>query len=152
MDIKLRLISGFNKTNVCLKDCFFLSLSRGFMNIVLWILQILMAAHTLIGGLWKFSNPVAELPSLAVIPQWLWLAIGVLEIFFALGLILPLFKKSLGQIISVAALAIVAEMFLFTGLHLASGSNDKTQISYWLVVAAICGFISFARFKLKPIR
>ena len=122
------------------------------MNIVLWILQFLLAAHTLIGGIWKFSHPVAELPSLAALPQWLWLTLGVLEMFMALGLILPLFKKSLGKSIPVAALAIVAEMFLFTGFQLASGSTDHTQIGYWMVVAVICGFVAFARFKLKPIR
>ena len=38
------------------------------MNILLWILQILLALHTAVGAIWKFSNPAQNLPSLSAIP------------------------------------------------------------------------------------
>lgn len=122
------------------------------MNIFLWILQFLLAAHTIIGAIWKFSNPVETLPSMAAMPAQLWLILSFFEFICAAALILPIFKKSLGKIISYGALGIAAEMFLFTWFHKASGSDDHGQIVYWMIVAAICVFIAIARMKLKPVR
>lgn len=46
------------------------------MNIFLWTLQILMALHTLMGAVWKFSNSVENtMPSLKAIPNGVWLAV-----------------------------------------------------------------------------
>lgn len=40
------------------------------MHILLWGLQILIAIHTAIGAVWKFSNsPEQTMPSLSAIPQ-----------------------------------------------------------------------------------
>ena len=50
-----------------------------------------------------------------------------------------------------AAVFIAAEMLLHTGLHLDSGTADFGPIIYWLVVAAICGFLAYGRFVRKPV-
>ena len=59
------------------------------MNILLWVLQILLALHTFIGAVWKFSNSEQTVPSLNAIPHVVWLAMGIIEILCSLGLILP---------------------------------------------------------------
>jgi hypothetical protein len=122
------------------------------MNSLLWVLQILLALHTVVGAIWKLSNSEQAVPSLSAIPHGVWLAMSVLEVFFALGLILPAFKKRLGILAPVAAACIAGEMLLFTGVHLSSGDGDSGQMIYWLVVAGICGLIAFGRFVLKPIK
>jgi hypothetical protein len=120
------------------------------MNILLWVLQILLALHTITGAVWKFSNSEQTVPSLKAIPHGVWLAMSVLELLCSLGLILPAFYKPLAILVPIAATCIAAEMLLFSGLHVYSGSLEYGPMIYWLVVAAICAFIAYGRFVLKP--
>jgi hypothetical protein len=41
-------------------------------------------------------------------------------------------------------------MQLFSGLHMYSGDANYGHMIYWLAVAAICAFIAYGRFMLKP--
>lgn len=121
------------------------------MNIFLWALQVLLAAHTAIGGVWKFSNSAAQtMPSLGAIPNAGWLAMAVIELLLSVCLILPAFSKKLGMLAPVAAILIAAEMLLFCALHLQSGDPNYSPVIYWLVVAVVCAFIAYGRFVLKP--
>ena len=121
------------------------------MNIALWILQILLALHTIVGAAWKFSNSEQTVPSLNAIPHEVWLAMIAFELLCSLGLILPAFNKRLAVLVPIAAASIAAEMLIFTGLHLYSGNAEHMQMVYWLIVAAICTFIAYGRFVLRPI-
>ena len=121
------------------------------MNIVLWVLQILLALHTVIGAVWKFSHSAEQtMPSLKAIPHGIWLAMIVFELLCSLGLILPAFNKPLAILAPIAAACIAAEMLLFSGVHIYSGETNYGPMIYWLVVAAICAFIAYGRFVLKP--
>lgn len=121
------------------------------MNIFLWILQVLLALHTAMGAVWKFSNTAEQtMPSLGAIPQGVWLSMSIIELLCALALVVPAFSKPLGTLAPIAALIVVGEMLLFTGLHLYSGEANYGPIIYWLIVAAICAFIAYGRFVLKP--
>lgn len=121
------------------------------MNILLWIFQILLALHTVMGAVWKISNSAEQtMPSLRAIPHKIWVAMAVIELIGALALILPALDKSLGSLPPVAAAGIAAEMLFFCGLHIFSETDSNRPIIYWLVVAAICTFIAFGRFVLQP--
>jgi hypothetical protein len=121
------------------------------MNILLWVLQVLLAVHTTIGAVWKFSNSAEQtMPSLGAIPNAAWLAMSVIELLCALGLIVPAFNKSLGLLAPVAAILIATEMLLFSILHIYSGAANYGPMVYWLVVAAVCAFIAYGRFVLRP--
>jgi hypothetical protein len=121
------------------------------VNILLWVFQILLALHTAIGAVWKFSHdPVQTMPTLKAIPSGVWQAMSVLEILCALGLVLPALNKSLGILTPIAAVIIAAEMLFFCGVHLSYGDGNYGPMMYWLVVAIICAFIAYGRFVLKP--
>lgn len=121
------------------------------MNIFLWILQVLLAIHTAIGAVWKFSNTAAEtMPSLGSIPDSAWLALAVVELLCSVGLLLPAINRQLGFLAPLAALVIAAEMLLFCGLHWQAGATDNSSIIYWLVMAALCGVIVYGRAIRKP--
>jgi hypothetical protein len=122
------------------------------MNILLWILQILLALHTLMGAVWKFSNSEQAVSSLNAIPHGVWLGMSVIELLCALGLVLPAFNKRLGILPPVAATFIAAEMLFFCGVHLYSADPNYNPMIYWLVVAVFCAFIAYGRFVLKPIQ
>lgn len=121
------------------------------MNITLWIFQVLLALHTIMGAIWKLSNPAEKaIPSLKAIPHSVWISMSVIEFVLSICLILPAFDKSLGMLVPIAAACIAAEMLLFCIVHLFSGEKNNSPIIYWSVVEAICVFIICGRFVLSP--
>jgi hypothetical protein len=120
------------------------------MNVVLWILQVVLSLHTAMGAVWKFSRtPEQTMPSLKAIPHGVWLALGVVELFFALGLILPALSPSLGVAAPLSAGSIAAVMLVYCGLHIRSGAASSGPMVYWLVVAAVSAFIAVGRLVLQ---
>ena len=121
------------------------------MNVILWILQVLLALHTIMGAIWKFSNPAEKaIPSLKAIPPAVWISLCIVEFVLSLGLLLPAFDKSLGILAPIAAACIAVEMLFFCGVHLASREPDRSPLVYWGVVAVVCTFIAYGRFVLAP--
>jgi hypothetical protein len=121
------------------------------MNMLLWVLQILLALHTLMGALWKLTSSEQTVSSLKAIPHEVWLALMAFELLCALGLLLPAYSKRLSKLVPVAAAGIAIEMLAFCGVHLFSGDSNYGPMIYWLVVAALCMFIAYGRSKLKPL-
>lgn len=121
------------------------------MNVALWGLQVLLAVHTAIGAVWKFSHtPAQTMPSLAAIPNGAWLAMSVIELLCAAGLVLPFLNRSFDGLAAIAAIVIAAEMLLFCLLHVSSGASGYSSIAYWLVVAVVCAFIAWGRLAMRP--
>jgi hypothetical protein len=121
------------------------------MNIVLWVVQVLLALHTGMGAVWKFSHSTEAVPSLKAIPSTVWMSLSIVELLCVVGLVLPIFNKQLAVLAPIAAVVILAEMLLFTAAHFASGSGQNGQVIYWLVVAVVCAFIAYGRFVLAPL-
>jgi hypothetical protein len=107
--------------------------------------------HTLMGAGWKFMNSPQAVPSLKAFPNGLWLALAVVEILCAVGLVVPAIAKPLGVAVPIAAILIAIEMLVFCVVHLASGAGANGQMVYWLVVAAVCAFIAYGRLVLLPL-
>lgn len=121
------------------------------MNITLWILQSLLALHTIMGAIWKFSNPPVEsIPSLKAIPHSVWISMSIIELVMSLFLIIPVLDASLGILVPIAAICIAGEMLLFCIVHLFSGETNHSPIGYWSIVAAVCAFIAYGRLVLSP--
>lgn len=120
------------------------------MNMVFWVLQILLALHTVMGAVWKFSNSEQTVPSLKAIPHGAWLGLSILELLCAAGLVLPALGTPFASLAPIAAGAIAGEMLLFSAMHFKSGDKQHGRVVYWLVVAAICLFIMYGRFTLRP--
>lgn len=121
------------------------------MNMLLWVLQGLLAAHTAIGAVWKLSNTEQTVPSLSAIPHAVWLVLIPVELLCAAGLLLPAIGRRFGRLVPIAAIGIGAEMLLFCAVHAASGGTAHGELVYWLVVAAFCAFVAYGRRVLKPL-
>lgn len=115
------------------------------MNIILWILQIFLALHTLMGAVWKILNSWQTEPSLKAIPHGVWLSLIVMELICGLCLILPAIQKQLGVMAPIAATCIVAEMLFFSGAFLYSGSSVRP---YHLLA---CGSPYKRAYRLWPV-
>ncbi len=120
------------------------------MNVLLWVIQLLLALHTAAGAMWKFFNSSQSVPALNAIPHRVWLGMSVVELLCTVGLILPAFSKRLSSVAAASAILIAAEMLVFCGLHLRSGDPDRGELVYWLVVAIVCAFVAYGRLVLKP--
>src|SRR5436190_1062656 len=61
------------------------------MNILLWIVQIVLALLYLMSGVMKFIMPYADMvkDSPVAFPHWFFLFIGTCEILGAVGLVVP---------------------------------------------------------------
>jgi len=118
------------------------------MNILLWVLQILLALHTAMGAVWKFSNSDKVVPSLRAISRQTWLVISTLELLLSLGLVSTA-VPSLAVLAPIAAACIAVEMLAFIGIHIHKGfARARGPMIYWLVVAIIAACIVYGRLVL----
>lgn len=118
------------------------------MNTLSSVLQVLLAIHTAIGAVWKFSNTAEQtMPSLRAIPNAMWLGLSGIEILVSICLLMPFVYKPVSQLVPIAAVLIVAEMLLFACLHFRFGDKAIGPVVYWLIVAIVSGVIAYRRFS-----
>jgi uncharacterized membrane protein YphA (DoxX/SURF4 family) len=118
------------------------------MNIMLWVLQVLLAAAFLAHGL-LFLMPPPDIAALmnASLPRWFQLFLGVAEVLAAVGLTLPGLTRILPWLVTWAAGGIMIVMA--TVYHLARGENSSAAITLLLLVMAT--FVAYMRHRVLPI-
>lgn len=121
------------------------------MNIVVWVLQVLLAAAFFAHGLLFLSPP----PEIAVqmdasLPRWFQLFLGVAEILAAVGLILPGVTRILPWLVTWAAAGIMFVLASATVWHVVRAEYSSALIT--LVMLALATFVAYVRHRLIPIR
>jgi uncharacterized membrane protein YphA (DoxX/SURF4 family) len=92
------------------------------MNIVLWVLQVLLALAFLAHGCLLLFPPAAIVDQMnASLPRWFQLFLGVAEILAAVGLTLPGFTRIQPWLVSCAAAGVMIVMVCATIFHLMRG-------------------------------
>jgi drug/metabolite transporter (DMT)-like permease len=120
------------------------------MNIILWVLQVLLAAAFLAHGMFFLSPPVETVEFLyASTPPALRLFIGAAEVLAALGLTLPGLTRIQPQLISWAAAGLMILLASASVFHLARGETSSAVTSAILLV--VTTFVTYLRWKVKPI-
>ena len=120
------------------------------MNIVLWILQVLLALAFLAHG-WMFLFPSPEIAALmnASLARWFQLFLGVAEVAAGIGLILPGVTRILPQLVAWAADGIVIVMVSATVWHFVRGEISSGFIT--MVLLAMAVFVAYQRHRVRPI-
>lgn len=124
------------------------------MNIVLWIVQILLALAFLLAGTLKVTQPIDRLATRmnwvnAIKPPRLVRLIGTLEILGAIGLILPAVTGILPWLTPVAATGLVLTMIGAITLHTRIG--EASRIAPNVVLLLLAAFIVIGRFVVMPL-
>jgi hypothetical protein len=121
------------------------------MNIVLWVVQVLLAVAFFAHG-WLFLSPPAAIAEQlnASLPRWFQLFLGVAEILAAVGLTLPGLTRILPSLVTWAAGGVVIVMVAATGWHLVRGEISSAAIT--LVLLAMATFVTYMRHGILPIR
>jgi uncharacterized membrane protein YphA (DoxX/SURF4 family) len=121
------------------------------MNIVLWVLQILLAVAFFAHG-WMFLAPPPDIAALmnASLPRWFQLFLGVAEILAAVGLTLPGVTRILPWLVVWAAVGVMIVMIAATVYHIARGEISSAAIT--AVLLAMAAFTAHGRLRRAPIR
>ena len=114
------------------------------MNIVLWIVQIVLAIAFFAHG-WLFLAPPAELVEQmnASLPRWFQLFIGVAEVLAAVGLTLPGLTRVLPVLVAWAAGGVMVVTASATLFHLARQEMGSAAVT--LVLFGMAAFVATHR-------
>lgn len=121
------------------------------MNVILWILQVLLALLFIFAGVMKFVMSVEEMNEQApvVLPGLFLHFIGICEVLGGLGLILPSLLRIQPRLTALAAvgLAMITAGATVIGLM----GPVKIAAAFPLIVCLLCLFVAYGRWRLKPI-
>ena len=122
------------------------------MNILLWVLQVLAALLYGASGVMKvfmFDKISQEVPSFGAMPREAWMALGILELVCAVGLIVPSALHWRPTLTVVAATALAIESLIFIAVHVKYDETGSIIMSG--VLGLLMAFIAYGRMVLKPI-
>ena len=122
------------------------------MNMLLWVLQGLAALLYGMSGVMKvfmFDKISQDVPSFGALPREAWMALGILELVCAVGLIVPAFFHWQPTLTVVAATVLAIESLLFIWVHARYG--EIMTIVFSGVLGLLMAFLAYGRMVLKPI-
>ena len=125
------------------------------MNILLWIIQILLALLFLFAGGTKFYYTIEQMramgpPNQILFPGWFIHFIGVCEILGALGLVLPGLLRIKQYLTALAAIGLTIIMIgavVVTGMVGGVGAAIPN-----LIICLLCAFVAYGRTMLRPFK
>jgi len=113
------------------------------MNSLLWALQVLLALWNLVGGGYEAMNYETLKGSwVSGLPNPVWVGYGVLQVLFALGLVLPKF-------VPIAAFGLAVLSLL--GCALFAKYAGFPGVLWGLVPALLAAFVAYGRSVPKPL-
>jgi uncharacterized membrane protein YphA (DoxX/SURF4 family) len=120
------------------------------MNIVLWVLQVLLALMFLWHG-WLFVSPPPEMVDImnAAFGVAFRRFLGVAEILAAIGLIVPAATRILPWLTPLAAAGLMIVTASATVLHLSR--NEISSAITTAVLFVLLTVVAYMRWKVKPI-
>jgi len=118
------------------------------LNVLLWVLQILLAMLFLFAGVMKFVMPVAEMTKQIALPGWFLHFIGAAEIFGAIGLVLPWILRIRTGLTPLAAAGLVVIMIGATVLNLQIGQRGGALTT--VVIGLLLVLVAYNRRRMAP--
>jgi len=122
------------------------------MNTLLWILQILAALLYGASGVMKvflFDRISGDVASFGALPRQAWMALGILELVCAVGLIVPAALRWHPSLTVVAATLLAIESLVFIAVHVQY--REIAPIIMSAVLGLLMAFIAYGRMVLRPV-
>jgi putative oxidoreductase len=121
------------------------------MNVLLWVLQLLLAAVYLAHGWLLLSPPASFIDQMnATMGPALRIFIGVVEVLAAAGLVLPGITRIATWLTPLAAAGLIPLMIGATVFHLSRGETSSAVTT--AVLLALVTFVAYTRWRVAPIR
>ncbi|MEO7996799.1 MAG: DoxX family protein [Gemmatimonadaceae bacterium] len=121
------------------------------MNTTLWVLQIIAALLYGASGIMKvfmFEKANEGVRSFGALPKPVWTALGMLELFCVVGLIVPGAIHWQPKLTVVAASLLAIESLVFIGVHIKY--REVPTIIMSAVLGLLMAFIAYGRMVLVP--
>lgn len=127
--------------------------SGGVAHSILWLVQTIMAVSLIWSAMMKLFEPIEKLaimwPWVAHVPVALVKFTGIVDIFGAVGLVLPSLLRIQPKLTPVAAIGIIALMVSASVFHSIRG--EASVIGFNIIFAILAAFVAWGRLKLAPI-
>jgi uncharacterized membrane protein YphA (DoxX/SURF4 family) len=120
------------------------------INILLWVLQVLLAVAFLAHGLMLLFPPASLVAVMnATIPPAFRLFLGVAEVLAAIGLTVPGFTRIKPWLVPAAASGLMIVMIGAVTLHISRGEVSSAITT--AILLALLTFVAYMRWKVRPI-
>ena len=122
----------------------------GKLNVVLWIIQALLALLFLFAGVVKLVIPMAAMAKQTGLPGEFLRFIAVCEVLGALGLLLPGILRIKTSLTPLAASGLVIIMIGATWISVVHVSVPAGFFPF--IVGVLAAFVAYGRAKIAPLR
>ena len=120
------------------------------MNILLWVLQVLLAVVFIAHGLLLLMPPPDIAAQMVMsLPRWFWVFLGVAEVAAAIGLTLPGLTRVMPSLVTWAAVGIMIVMISATIYHVMRNEISSAVVTFVLLLMAT--FVAYMRLRVMPI-
>jgi DoxX-like family len=118
------------------------------MNIVLWIIQVILALLFLLAGGTKLILPIAEMTKDIHLPGLFLRFLGVAEVLGALGLILPGALRIKPGLTSLAAVGLMIIVIGATVITATNGPIVGAILPF--ITTLLLAFVAYGRWRIAP--
>ena len=118
------------------------------LNVLLWVLQVLLAMLFMFAGVMKFIMTVEEMTKQIAMPGWFLHFIGGAEILGAIGLLLPGILRIRTGLTPLAASALAVIMIGATAVNLKTGQRGAALTT--VIVGLLLVFVAYNRRRMAP--
>ena len=120
------------------------------MNIVLWVLQVLLAVAFVAHG-WLFLSPPPDVVEQmnASLPRWFQLFLGIAEVSAGIGLTLPGVTRIMPWLVTWAAVGVMIVTASATVFHVVRSEISSAVIT--LLLLAMATYVAYMRSRVLPI-
>ncbi|HEY4320082.1 MAG TPA: DoxX family protein [Gemmatimonadales bacterium] len=126
------------------------------MNVVLWVLQVLLAFLAGAGGAFKAFAFKADpsIPSMQAFSRGMWAALGVFEMLCAVLLIVPGATHWMLNLTVLAAAALALESLALAAVYArySRAVTASNPLVYVVPMAVIALLVAWGRWALSPLR
>jgi len=124
--------------------------ASGKLNVLLWVIQALLALLFLFAGVVKLVIPMAAMAKQTGLPGGFLRFIAVCEVLGALGLLLPGIMRIKTGLTALAACGLVIIMIGATWISVLHVSVPAGLFPF--IVGVLAAFVAYGRAKLAPLR
>jgi uncharacterized membrane protein YphA (DoxX/SURF4 family) len=123
------------------------------MNVLLWVLQVVLALLYLAGGAYKLTSFDQLSNQMTALPPGGWRTLGVLEILGGILLIGPAATKLMPVLTPLAAIVLALETLALAALYARYSLrlNATNPLIWAAVMMLLVAFVAYGRYAIRPL-
>ena len=122
------------------------------MNVVLWVLQVLLALFNLAGGGWKVMNPGEAERRRYGLSGGMWRVLGVIEVLGGILLVVPMALNWMPELTPLAGVVLLLEALFLVVLYGRKSLKivAANPLPYAVVQGVLAAVVAYGRYVVVP--